>query len=208
MNFSPKEQTFILRGLDKASAETEADICATQLFKLLRERDVNGHDFMGQQQNNSQQTQSEPPKDADGYQFYREGFGWGRGRGRWGKWPDGSTYWEDEHGCKHGPPNPGSWRRNGNGSSATPPPPRPRPQYQDPKWDYVRQQREAAQNQVAEDIINGKYEKKDFKPMIHWGIIIALGVFICRASPGAAVFYMLLVIAINALVLWNTNRSR
>jgi hypothetical protein len=53
MNFSTKEQTFILRGLDKAGAETEADICATQLFKLLRERDVNGHDFMGQQQNNS-----------------------------------------------------------------------------------------------------------------------------------------------------------
>jgi hypothetical protein len=80
--------------------------------------------------------------------------------------------------------------------------------YQDPKWDHIRQQREAAQNKMAEDIINGKYEKKDFKPMIHWGIIIALGVFICRTSAGAAVFYMLLVIAINALVLWNTNRSR
>ena len=66
---------------NKASAEAEADICATQLFKLLRERDVNGRHFMGQQQNNSQQTQSEPAKDAVGYQFYREGFGWDRGRG-------------------------------------------------------------------------------------------------------------------------------
>jgi hypothetical protein len=92
--------------------------------------------------------------------------------------------------------------------SPPPPPPRPRPQYQDPKWDHIRQQREAAQNKMAEDIINGKDEKKDLKPMIHWGIIIALGVFICRTSAGAAVFYMLLVIAINALVLWNTNRSR
>jgi len=78
----------------------------------------------------------------------------------------------------------------------------------DPKWDHIRQQREAAENKVAEDIINGKYDKKDFKPMIHWGIIIALGIFIGRTSPGAAVFYMLLVIAINVLVLWNTNRSR
>src|SRR6266478_3402567 len=30
MNLSPKEQTFILRGLDKASAEAEADMCAAQ----------------------------------------------------------------------------------------------------------------------------------------------------------------------------------
>jgi hypothetical protein len=30
------------RGPDKASAEAEADMCAMQLFKLLRERDVNG----------------------------------------------------------------------------------------------------------------------------------------------------------------------
>lgn len=143
MNFSPKEQTFILRGLDKASAETEADICATQLFKLLRERDVNGHDFMGQQQNNSQQTQSEPPKDADGYQFYREGFGWACGRGRWGKWPDGSTYWEDEQGRRFNPPNHGPSRRNGNGASATPPP------QPDRKWDFMREQRQEPQPQPA-----------------------------------------------------------
>jgi hypothetical protein len=95
MNFSPKEQTFICRGLDKASTETEVNICAIQLFRSLRERNVNGYDFIGQQ-SNSDQDQTEPPKDADGYQFYRDGFGWGCGRGRWGKWADGSTYWEDE----------------------------------------------------------------------------------------------------------------
>ena len=130
MNLSPKEQTFILRGLDKASAEAEADMCAAQLFKLLRERNVNGYEFMN---GHSHQTQSEPPKDADGYQFYREGFGWGCGRGRWGKWPDGSTYWEDEQGRRFNPPNPGPSRRNGNCASATSQP--------DSKWDFMREQR-------------------------------------------------------------------
>jgi hypothetical protein len=188
MNFSPKEQTFILRGLDKASAETEADICATQLFKLLRERDVNGHDFMGQQQNNSQQTQSEPPKDADGYQFYREGFGWGRGRGRWGKWPDGSTYWEDEHGCKHGPPNPASWRRNGNGASATPPP------QPDRKWDFMCEQRQEPQPQPAPQPVA---HSSKVASAIGIGIIV----FICFFLAFAVSHNMLCAALVGGLVL-------
>ena len=157
MNFSPKEQTFILRGLDKASTETEAVMCAAQLFKLLRERNVNGYDLMGGQQNNSHQTQNEPPKD-DGYEFYSEGFGWGRGRGRWGKWADGSTYWEDEHGYKHGPPNPR--RRNGNGSSATTPQP-------DRKWDFIREQRKQAPQGETQAQREAREQRSDFMSGIH-----------------------------------------
>jgi hypothetical protein len=42
-----------------------------------------------------------------GYEYYRDGVGWGRGKGRWTTWPDGSTAWEDEFGRKFNAPNPG-----------------------------------------------------------------------------------------------------
>lgn len=128
------------RALDPASSPAEAAKAAEAFVNSLRKRGVNGYDFIGQQRS-SHQAQTEPSKDADGYQFYREGFGWGRGRGRWRKCADGSTYWEDEHGYKHGPPNPGSWRRNENGNSTAPPPPPPRPKpppQPDDKWDFMR----------------------------------------------------------------------
>ena len=58
-----------------------------------------------------------------------------RGRGQWGKWADGSTYWEDEHGYRHGLPNPRRRRTTGNGTA---PPPQP-----DRKSDSMREQRAA-----------------------------------------------------------------
>jgi len=134
MKITAREEILMRRALDPASSPAEAAKAAEAFVSSLRKRGIDGYDFIGQQRS-SHQAQSEPPKDADGYQFYREGFGWGCGRGRWGKWPDGSTYWEDEQGRRFNPPNPGPSRRNGNGASATPPP------QPDSKWDFMREQR-------------------------------------------------------------------
>ena len=194
MKITEREELLMRRALDPASSPAEAAKAAEAFVNSLRKRGVSGYDLLLPDRNprassgqpppqptpeQRQRTYSPPPSPPPRPADYSGAY---------------DEPWEEHYAKARAETE--MRKRNG------------RQQYQDPKWDHIRQQREAAQNKMAEDIINGKDEKKDLKPMIHWGIIIALGVFICRTSAGAAVFYMLLVIAINALVLWNTNRSR
>jgi hypothetical protein len=70
-----------------------------------------------------------------------------------------------------------------------PPPRRPRPQYQNPKWDHVRQQREAAQNQVAEDIIKGRYEDGiSWWAIAVWGSLATLVFTMAQHAPFISFF--------------------
>jgi hypothetical protein len=48
MNLSDKEQTFLVRGLDKATTPDEADTCAKNFFKELRKRGIDGYRFIDQ----------------------------------------------------------------------------------------------------------------------------------------------------------------
>ena len=48
MNLSDKEQTFLVRGLDKATTSDEADTCAKNFFKELRSRGIDGYRFIDQ----------------------------------------------------------------------------------------------------------------------------------------------------------------
>jgi hypothetical protein len=48
MNLSDKEQTFLVRGLDKATTADEADTCAKNFFKELRARRIDGYQFIDQ----------------------------------------------------------------------------------------------------------------------------------------------------------------
>jgi hypothetical protein len=48
MNLSDKEQTFLVRGLDKATTPDEAETCAKNFFKELRERGISGYQFIDQ----------------------------------------------------------------------------------------------------------------------------------------------------------------
>jgi hypothetical protein len=48
MNLSDKEQTFLVRGLDKATTRAEADTCAKNFFKELRSRGIDGYRFIDQ----------------------------------------------------------------------------------------------------------------------------------------------------------------
>jgi hypothetical protein len=48
MTLSDKEQAFLVRGLDRATTPDEADTCAKNFFKLLRERGAESYKILAQ----------------------------------------------------------------------------------------------------------------------------------------------------------------